>query len=463
MCGIYGAVAFNYQGRFAIDTLLPRLQEGARLRGRDGDGLFDWAWGYLGVSRAQPLPEGEEIPIPLKHGNLVMAFNGTISNDQELCEQYGLPKDDVDTWTAIRLWEKLGWQACNEFVGGFVFVVFDKTTGDLTLAKNFKTSWYVSTNDYFAFSSEPEPLYQSNLPSVHPCQPHRLPINRAVIIKQSWTTHRSFKDLAISRENRIEEHDIERKVWGSTPELNPNKAVIVTSGGIDSITSAYVAARHHGKEVTLVNFDYGQRARHREWDAVKKAAVNLECKRIQIDLLQLGDWGSSPLTDTGIELPLGRRSVESTLCWTPGRNMLMVAYAAAYAESIGAKFLYYGNNMEEEATGYSDNDLEFIHVFNELLQYGTLRGVVIHRALGRLMKKEILQVGDYLGVDYYTTWSCDEGGELPCGICGCCTTRRYAFIRSGLTDTQEYEHGITDKYPWEGAVPSDMKKLLALI
>ncbi|MFH1290086.1 MAG: 7-cyano-7-deazaguanine synthase, partial [Nanoarchaeota archaeon] len=121
----------------------------------------------------------------------------------------------------------------------------------------------------------------------------------------------------------------------------------MVSGGIDSVTSAYIAKKLHRKEVTLLNFDYGQRAAIKEREAVQKVGQHLGCSVVQFDLTILGSWGKSPLTDKTIELPLGMKSVESTLCWTPGRNMLMISFAAAYAESQGIKWLYYGNNMEE--------------------------------------------------------------------------------------------------------------------
>jgi len=443
MCGIYGGFAFNNRGMIIIKSFKSRLEETARLRGRDGHGRFEFKNGYIGVSRAQPLPEGEEIPLPLKHDGLVMVFNGTISNDKELAERHGFDRESVDTWTAIRLWSKKGLDACEEFVGGYAFGVYDEVTETLTVAKNFKTLWYVLTDDCFLFASEKEFL-ETDDSKFGRYVPSRFPQNTGLVVNE--TSHR--------------ERSLSRKYWSHTPDLDNNKAVIVTSGGIDSITSAYIAKFVHKKEIALINFDYGQLASEREWEAVKYAGESIGCPCLQVDLSLLGAWGASPLTDPTIELPLGMKSAESTLCWTPARNMLMIAYASAYAEAHGIKYIYFGNNMEEEATGYSDNDLEFIYLYNQLLDYGTLKGIKIKRALGRLMKPEILQVGAYLGVDYDRTWSCDLGGEKPCGVCGCCTTRQYAFKRANLPDGQTYENPLQDIYPWEGHKEYDVEELL---
>jgi len=55
-------------------------------------------------------------------------------------------------------------------------------------------------------------------------------------------------------------------------------------------------------------------------------------------------------------------------------------------------------------------------------------------------------VGNELGIDYSLTWSCDQGGNNPCGKCGCCCTRRHAFMVAGLPDEQTYENDLIDHY-----------------
>ena len=121
------------------------------------------------------------------------------------------------------------------------------------------------------------------------------------------------------------------------------------------------------------------------------------------------------------------------------------------------------NSVLTHNSGYSDNDLDFLYLYNQLLEYGTLTGVKIKRMLARLMKPEILQVGNYLGVPYKFTWSCDRGEKSPCGGCGCCTTRRHAFKVAGLKDEQEYLNSLTDNYVSVEPRKYDIKKLLSLL
>jgi 7-cyano-7-deazaguanine synthase len=449
MCGIYAAIAFSKYGYKHIQIMKNQLIGGAKKRGRDGDGIFEFDNGYIGASRAKPLPEGGIIEIPLQDNGLHLVFNGTLSNDVELTTEYKLIPGDVDTSVAIQLWNKIGGlETCNKLIGGFAFSVFNENDLSLTVAKNFKTLWYShDPKHFFILSSEKEPLLtDNNIFSTF--YPKRFPTNTL---------------LNISHTGFMQYEKISRKYWSYTPDLDSNKAVVITSGGIDSITSAYIAAKHWKYNTTLINFDYKQMASIKEKEAVEYVSKQLNVNVEFINLKKLGEWGHSPLTDCNIPLPLGKQSAESTLCWTPGRNMLMLAYAAAYAEAHGAKWLVFGNNLEEEASGYSDNDLDFVYLYNLLLEYGTLKGVQIKRALARLMKPEILQVGNYLGVDYSKTWSCDLGGKSPCGSCGCCTTRRHAFMVAGLLDEQTYQNDLNDHYTSVEPKQFDIQKLLSLV
>ena len=53
-------------------------------------------------------------------------------------------------------------------------------------------------------------------------------------------------------------------------------------------------------------------------------------------------------------------------------------------------------------------------------------------------KAEIVQIGAGLEVPYANTWSCYQGGELHCGVCGTCVERKEAFALAGVTDPTTY-------------------------
>ena len=115
----------------------------------------------------------------------------------------------------------------------------------------------------------------------------------------------------------------------------------------------------------------------------------------------------------------------------------MMSILVALAESIGASAIYNGWTLEEGGS-YPDNSDEFFRTFNEMLPYGTLTRPEITMVLQRLMKTEIIQLGQYLGLDYSKTWSCDDGQAYHCGECGACFLHHYAFDMAGVEDPTLY-------------------------
>ena len=51
-----------------------------------------------------------------------------------------------------------------------------------------------------------------------------------------------------------------------------------------------------------------------------------------------------------------------------------------------------------------------------------------------MTKAQVVAQGLKLGVPYEMTWSCYEGKEKPCGVCGTCRDRIAAFRANGIED-----------------------------
>jgi len=234
------------------------------------------------------------------------------------------------------------------------------------------------------------------------------------------------------------------------------KAVCVTSGGMDSISMA-LAMIKDGYEVTLFHGDLGQKSEDPEHYAVQVIADKLEVPTYFVDIGFLGSLGKSSLTEDGIPVPLGMESlIESTYItkrdepglWTPGRNVVLLACAAAYGEWWGAEVMTWGANQSE--TAYPDNTIEFAERFTHMLEYGLLTPLKVTAPLYNLDKIEILKWGHDNGYHwvYEHTWSCDLGLEddkgrwTPCGSCGCCCNRQFAFFMAehfwGIKDNRRY-------------------------
>jgi 7-cyano-7-deazaguanine synthase len=224
------------------------------------------------------------------------------------------------------------------------------------------------------------------------------------------------------------------------------KAVVLSSGGIDS-TTAMAIARYEGFKIYSLSFFYGQRHAF-ELQAAQKVANAIgvtEHRVINIDLKQIG--GSS-LTDD-IDVPKDRGEQEMTrgipVTYVPARNTIFLSFALAWAEVLKSSDIFIGVNAIDYS-GYPDCRPEYIEAFERMANLATKAGVEgaanirIRAPLIRLTKAQIIQKGLELGVDYALTHSCYDPSlqGLACGKCDSCFLRRKGFKEAGVTDPTRY-------------------------
>jgi 7-cyano-7-deazaguanine synthase len=218
------------------------------------------------------------------------------------------------------------------------------------------------------------------------------------------------------------------------------KAVVLLSGGIDSTTTLAIAI-NDGYEIYALTFDYGQR-HHKEIDAARNIAHYYKVAEHKILRIELDQIGGSALTDRDIIVPKNRRLNEITreipITYVPARNMILLSYAIAWAETLSADTIFIGANAIDYS-GYPDCRPEFFNAFQRVVQLGTKRGVEGHPIalkypLINLSKGEIIKRGIELDVPYELTWSCYEGQEHPCATCDSCILRAKGFDAAGVPD-----------------------------
>ncbi len=223
------------------------------------------------------------------------------------------------------------------------------------------------------------------------------------------------------------------------------RAVVLLSGGLDSATTLAIC-RAEDFEVHALSFRYGQR-HAREIAAAEKVAHSLGAKEHRIAEIDLRLFGGSALT-SDLPVPKERATAEMATAipttYVPARNTIFLAYALAYAESLGAADIFIGANAVDYS-GYPDCRPEFIRAFEQLANLATRAGVEgkrykIHAPLLAMTKAEIIQRGHSLGVDFSLTHSCyDPTPEgLACGECDSCQLRRRGFRAAGLEDPIAY-------------------------
>jgi len=220
------------------------------------------------------------------------------------------------------------------------------------------------------------------------------------------------------------------------------KAVLITSGGMDSATLAYLY-QSKGYELILVGFNYGQR-HNKELMSLTQLAKKLAADHRIVDLSVLAQHlhGSS-LTSKHVEVPDGHYTKDTMKATVvPNRNAIMLSIAAGIAVAEGAELVATGVHSGDHFI-YPDCRPDFINHLSKAFQVGTedfsVDGFRIEAPFVEISKANIATLGGELGVPYELTWSCYKGGEIHCGRCGTCVERIEAFILGGVKDPTDYE------------------------
>ncbi|MCK5903278.1 MAG: 7-cyano-7-deazaguanine synthase QueC [Cocleimonas sp.] len=218
------------------------------------------------------------------------------------------------------------------------------------------------------------------------------------------------------------------------------KAVVLLSGGMDSVTLLAIA-KQQGYHCHALSFRYGQR-HSSELIAAERIAIQSEVDHKIIDL-DLSRFGGSALTDENIDVPI-TPSEGIPLTYVPARNMVFLSIALAWAEVLAAKHLFIGVNAVDYS-GYPDCRPEFIRAFEATANLATKAGVTgeafeVCTPLINLSKADIINKGHELGVDYAQTVTCyqaDPEGKA-CRVCDACLLRIKGFEVAGHIDTTRY-------------------------
>ena len=223
---------------------------------------------------------------------------------------------------------------------------------------------------------------------------------------------------------------------------HPAKAVILLSGGLDSVT-ALAIARKRGFTCYALSVRYGQRHACEVTQSVSiaNAFAVAEHKIIDLNLRLIG--GSALTAD--IPVPKERGPDDSIpVTYVPARNTILLSLALGWAEVLGAHDIFIGVNAVDYS-GYPDCRPEFIAAFEKTANLATRMGVegtriTIHAPLISLSKADIIKTGLALGVDYSMTTSCYDPDSVghACGRCDACVLRQQGFADALVPDPTRY-------------------------
>ena len=218
-------------------------------------------------------------------------------------------------------------------------------------------------------------------------------------------------------------------------------AVVLVSGGLDSMISAAIA-REQGYRLLALSIDYNQRHRV-ELAAARRVAVTLGAERHIVLPMDLSVFGGSALTED-IEVPKAGVQPGIPITYVPARNTIFLSLALGWAEAAGARDLFIGVNALDYS-GYPDCRPEFITAFEGLAKLATKAGVEgdpfrIRAPLQEMTKADIVRADARLGVDMGISWSCYDPapGGVHCGKCDSCRLRAKGFVEAGIADPTVY-------------------------
>jgi len=215
------------------------------------------------------------------------------------------------------------------------------------------------------------------------------------------------------------------------------KAIVLLSGGMDSVTAFHEVRRSH-QLVAALSFDYGSKHNAREIPFARLHAERAGVRHEVIRLDFVDRLFRSDLLASGGEVPDGHYAEDNMRrTVVPFRNGIMLAIACGFAESVGAGALAIAAHAGDHAI-YPDCREPYMAAMAGAMREGTYAGIELLRPFIDCDKAAIARRGAELGVDFAETWSCYKGGQRHCGTCGTCVERREALQLAGLDDPTDY-------------------------
>lgn len=224
------------------------------------------------------------------------------------------------------------------------------------------------------------------------------------------------------------------------------KALVLSSGGVDSTTCLSLAINKFGSEnVTSVSFFYGQK-HDKELKCARELANYYHIKHYELDLSSIMQYSNcSLLTNSTQEIKhqsyaeqIAENGEGRVSTYVPFRNGLMLSAAAALADSIYENEecdIYIGAHADDAAgNAYADCSTEFVDAMAKAINIGTYEKIKIVAPFVNSNKAGVVKKGLELKTPYELTWSCYEGKDTPCGKCGTCIDRAAAFAANNVED-----------------------------
>ena len=222
------------------------------------------------------------------------------------------------------------------------------------------------------------------------------------------------------------------------------KALVLSSGGVDSTTALALAVIRYGKD-TVIALSVSSGQKHdKEIQAAKAVSAFYGVEQLFLDLSKIFQYSNCSLLQQSteeipeesyamqIEKTEGEKPVST---YVPFRNGLFLSSAASIALSKDCSVILYGAHADDSAGfAYPDCSPMFNDAMNQAIFEGSGHQLKVEAPFVNMTKAEVVKMGLELNAPYELTWSCYEGKDVPCGKCGTCIDRAAAFAANGVSD-----------------------------
>jgi 7-cyano-7-deazaguanine synthase len=220
------------------------------------------------------------------------------------------------------------------------------------------------------------------------------------------------------------------------------KAVIVFSGGLDSVCTATYLRKQY--DLYGITFSYGQKA-SKEVKVAQQFSKLLKFKEHKVvDIGFMKDLyeKTNALTNSKMQIP----SKFDYSIVAPIRNAIFLSMASAWAFSKKAELVAYGAHLGDMR--YPDCRPAFTRLLSKALNEGEIDGIKLgirkkiriwSPFMENLSKSDLLKNGyANLGEHIFKSWSCYGNTKIHCGKCESCNNRKLAFRQSKILDKTKY-------------------------
>jgi 7-cyano-7-deazaguanine synthase len=190
--------------------------------------------------------------------------------------------------------------------------------------------------------------------------------------------------------------------------------VTLVSGGLDSTLVAKLAQEEGLNQYPLF-VNYGQRSYKQELAACRLAMTNLKLPEPKVaNLTGYGKLIHSGLTDKNLHIVKN--------AFTPGRNMLFILVAAAYAYQVDADAISIGLLHESDSL-FPDQSSAFLNDAESVISCCMGKNIKVLAPLADFHKVEVVALAKQKGIQ--NTYSCHVGGKVACGVCIACNEYKF--------------------------------------